>query len=79
LVLGFFQVFVTFTSGFLINKFGRRPMMLLGLAVLTIALLTGFFVTQFIDEHEGITVFIVFVHVLGYSISIGPICMMYAV
>jgi MFS transporter, SP family, xylose:H+ symportor len=79
MMLGFFQVLITVTSGFFINRFGRRPMMLVGMGVLTVALIIGFFVTQFIEEHERITVLVVFLHVLGYSVSLGPICMMYAV
>lgn len=70
---------VTFISGFFINKFGRRPLMLIGLAIVCVSLFAGFFITFFIDEHESITVFIIFAHVLGYSISMGPICLMYAV
>jgi MFS family permease len=77
--LGFFQVLVTFISGFFINKFGRRPMMLVGMAIVSITLLAGFFITFLVDEHESITIFIIFAYVLGYSISMGPICLMYAV
>lgn len=53
--------------------------MLIGLAIVCVSLFAGFFITFFIDEHESITVFIIFAHVLGYSISMGPICLMYAV
>jgi MFS family permease len=49
MLLGFFQVLVTFTSGFLINRLGRRPMMLIGIAIFSIALITAFIVTQFLE------------------------------
>lgn len=53
--------------------------MLLGMAIVCATLLAGFFITFFIDEHEFITVIVIFAHVFGYSISMGPICLMYAV
>lgn len=53
--------------------------MLIGMAIVCVTLLAGFFITFFIGEHENITVFVIFAHVLGYSISMGPICLMYAV
>ncbi len=54
-------------------------MMLVGMAIVSITLLAGFFITFFVDEHERITIFVIFAYVMGYSISMGPICLMYAV
>jgi MFS family permease len=79
LFLGIFQVFATFLSGFLINHFGRRPLMLTGLGIIIVSLFTGVLVTFLVPSHESITVVIIFAHILGFSISLGPICMLYAV
>jgi MFS family permease len=79
MILGFFQFFVTFISGFIINKVGRRPMMLCGMGIVLISLLLGFLITFLVDEHESYTVWIIFLHIFGYSISIGPLCFTYAV
>lgn len=49
LLLGFFQVVVTCSSGFLISKFGRRPIMLIGMGIIILALLAGFFITLLVD------------------------------
>lgn len=53
--------------------------MLAGMLIIIVCLLVGVFVTYFVESHESITIFIVFAHVFGYSISLGPICMLYAV
>jgi MFS family permease len=42
LYLGLLQVVVTFASGFLINRFGRRTLMLLGETMVVSSLLIGF-------------------------------------
>jgi len=79
MMLGFFQFVVTLIGGFFINKLGRRPMMLFGMTVILVSLLLGFLITFLIDEHEPYTVWVIFIHVFGYSISIGPLCFIYAV
>jgi MFS family permease len=43
-----FQVVVTLGSGFLINRFGRRPMMLIGEGIVVVALFLGFIVTSLV-------------------------------
>jgi predicted permease len=53
--------------------------MLIGMGIVCASLFAGFFITFFINEHESITVLVIFGHVFGYSISMGPICLMYAV
>lgn len=45
LILGFFQVAITLMGGFLINKFGRRPMMLTGFTIIVLSLLASIVVT----------------------------------
>jgi hypothetical protein len=54
-------------------------MMLIGHGIVVAALFCGFFIAFFIDEHESITVLVIFLHVLGFSISLGPILMLYSV
>lgn len=70
---------MTIIGGFLINRFGRRLLMLSGLGIVIASLLIGLIITIFIEEHENYTIFVIFTHNLGYSISLGPICMLYAV
>jgi len=42
LYLGLLQVLVTFISGFLINRFGRRTLMILGESLVVGSLILGF-------------------------------------
>jgi len=35
--------------------------------------------TYLFEDHERITVILIFTHVLGYSMSLGPLLMLYAV
>lgn len=79
LILGFFQVVVTFISGFFINRFGRRPMMLIGEIIIVASLLACLLMTMLVERHEILTTAFIFVYMLGYSISIGPLFMIYAV
>ena len=79
IILGLFQFIVTFASGFFINRLGKRPMMLFGMVIILVALLLGFLITFFIDEHESYTVWVIFLHTFGFSVSIGPLCFTYAV
>jgi hypothetical protein len=46
--LGVFQVIVTFASGFLINQFGRKRLMIIGESIVTASLLLGFFFNEFV-------------------------------
>lgn len=79
MMLGFFQVICTIIGGLLVNRFGRRPLMLTGMTIIFLSLFTGAIVTNLVEDHESITVFVVFMHVLGFSVSLGPITMLYAV
>ncbi len=40
--LGLFQILVTFISGFLINKFGRKRLMVIGESIVTLSLVMGY-------------------------------------
>jgi MFS family permease len=46
LILGIFQVFTTLASGCLINRYGRRPLMMIGHTIVIVSLLLGFLVTS---------------------------------
>lgn len=39
LILGYFQVISVFASGYLITKFGRRPIMIIGMVIICVSLL----------------------------------------
>lgn len=54
-------------------------MMIIGQTIIVVSLLACVLVTLLVDKHEIITTAILFVYILGYSISIGPLFMMYAV
>jgi len=53
--------------------------MLIGQAITVVALFLGFFVDVISKGSENTMIGVIFLHVLGCSISSGPICMLYAV
>lgn len=53
--------------------------MLIGQTIIVVSLLACIVTTMLIERHEIITTVFIFVYMLGYSISIGPLFMMYAV
>ena len=53
--------------------------MLLGLTVVVLSLFICAVLTLVYGEHELIITVAIFVYVFGYSISIGPLFMMYAI
>lgn len=76
--LGIFQVLLTLMSSFLLDKFGRRSLMLTGMSILVFSLFGAFFATDVFNMGSGIIVFFIFLHIFGFSISLGPICGLYA-
>ncbi len=48
--LGLLQVFITFGSGFLINRFGRRTLMLVGETIIVGSLLCGFMFDHWVKD-----------------------------
>ena len=76
--LGIFQILVTIISGSLLDKFGRKTLMAFGLLLITLALLGGFYIK---NVSEGVDSFwlnyVVFVHVGGFSLSLGPVTILY--
>ena len=77
--LAFFQFAAALLSGFFVNKFGRRPMMLIGQAIVAVSLLCCVVLTIFVTKHEILTTVFVIIYIFGYSISLGPMFMMYAI
>ena len=78
ITLGVFQAAVTSLSCACISRCGRRPVMLVGQALVILALIGGFFSTLLVHNHETITTGLIYLNVLGYSVSLGPILMLYA-
>lgn len=68
---------VTFISGFLINKFGRRTLMLVGEFIVMASLISGFLFYEFIKDSSNYLIFIIFLHLMGFSLSLGPVSMLY--
>lgn len=76
--LGVFQVMMTFVSSIFLDRFGRRSLMLVGLTIVVGSLFSAFLATDVLNLSSGIVVFFVFMHIFGFSISLGPICCLYA-
>lgn len=76
--LGIFQVLMTFVSSFFLDRFGRRSLMLVGLTIVVASLFAAFVATDVLNMPSGIVVFLVFIHIFGFSISLGPVCCLYA-
>lgn len=76
--LGIFQVLLTFVSSFLLDMFGRRSLMLIGMSILVFSLFSAFFATDVFNLGSGLIVFFIFLHIFGFSISLGPVCGLYA-
>lgn len=51
MLLGVFQVICTILGGFLVNRFGRRPLMLTGMIIIFLSLFTGAVVTNLVEDH----------------------------
>jgi MFS family permease len=75
--LGILQVVITFGSGFMINRFGRRSLMLLGETIIVVSLLLGFIFDNWVENNQKFITFVVFTHIIGFSISLGPVSMLY--
>lgn len=75
--LGVLQVIITFGSGFLINSFGRRSLMILGESIIVGSLVLGFMFDHWASNSERLITLVVFTHIIGFSISLGPVSMLY--
>lgn len=76
--LGLLQVGVTFMSGFMINSYGRRSLMLFGTGIVVLSLLSAFLFDALVANSEGVVIFFIFLHIVGFSLSLGPITFIYA-
>ena len=76
--LGVFQVLMTFVSSMFLDRFGRRSLMLIGLTIVVGSLFSAFLATEVLNLSSGIVVFFIFLHIFGFSISLGPVCCLYA-
>lgn len=68
---------VTFISGFLINSFGRRTLMLIGQTLVVVSLLSGYLFSVLSDNSEMYITIVVFIHIIGFSLSLGPVSFLY--
>ena len=78
--LGLFQILFTIISGSLLDKFGRRSLMLLGETIIILSLLGAYYVLDY-DKASGwdakFASYAIFAHIAGFSLSLGPITFIY--
>ena len=78
--LGIFQIIFTLISGSLLDKFGRRSLMLIGETIIIISLLSAYYVLDY-DKESGwdakFASYAIFAHIAGFSLSLGPITFIY--
>jgi len=75
--LGLLQVAVTFLSGFLLNRYGRRTLMLLGSSIVVFSLLSAFLCESLLPDSHSLVSALIFLHLVGFSLSLGPVSMVY--
>lgn len=76
--LGLLQVAVTLVSGFMINNYGRRTLMLLGSSIVVGSLLLAYVFDSLIWHSEKAVIGLIFLHIVGFSLSLGPVTFIYA-
>lgn len=59
------------------DKFGRRFLMIIGTSVVCAALLLGFVVEEYLVATQGLILIAIFAHISGFSLSLGPISILY--
>ena len=78
--MGIFQIVITVISGSLLDKFGRRSLMLLGETVVILSLLSAYYMLDY-DAVSGwdskYASYPIFAHIAGFSLSLGPITIVY--
>jgi len=77
LLLGLIQIFATITGGWLANNYGRKKILLIGGAVVSSSLLLVSLIYLYDSKNINICVILIFVYLISYAISIGPISMTY--
>lgn len=75
-LLGIVQIVTTFIVGFFLDKFGKRTFMLVGLGMI-LAVLLSLFLCQNFDAPIQWSVAFIFIHIIGFSLSLGPIIWIY--
>ena len=75
--LGLMQVIVTFFSGFMINNYGRRTLMLVGQSLIVLSLVSAYFFEVFLKDSQNYITGLIFLHLIGFSLSLGPVTMVY--
>jgi SP family xylose:H+ symportor-like MFS transporter len=77
LILAFSQIVATLTGGWLINKYGRKRILIIGGQVVTVSLFAVFIVYSFSPKSILLLVSLIVMFTLGYSATIGVIPMIY--
>ena len=77
LSLGLFQVIITYFSGLFLDKYGRRYLMLIGQSIIVFSLIGSYVALDIFNLGSNVIVLFVFLHILGFSISLGPISVLY--
>lgn len=76
--LGIFQIVVTVISGLFMDRFGRKILMVFGTSIIAVALLFGYVILDFMQGMDPrFAALAVFVHIGGFSISLGPVTILY--
>ena len=76
LQLGLLQVALTLVSGVLLDRFGRKSLTLTGMTIIVISLFAGFVSDS--PERSVYIEYAVFCHIIGFSLSLGPITVLHA-
>lgn len=78
--MGLFQIAVTLVCGSLVDRFGRRSLMILGETIIVLALFSGYYLLEF-GAASGwdpkFVTYAIFAHIAGFSLSLGPITIVY--
>ena len=80
--LALFQVASTYISGIVIDKKGRKSMLLYGYAILVVILFSIFAIDALLSKNnhglsEILIVLLIFGHIIIFNINVGPVCIIY--
>jgi hypothetical protein len=70
-------VIITYLSGLFLDKYGRRYLMLIGQSIIVFSLIGSFIALDIFKLSSNVIVIFEFLHILGFSISLGPISVLY--
>lgn len=71
-LLTLLQVGVTFIAGQLLERYGRRSFMLEGQRVIILSLILATLVTAYAPDMKEILYVVIFLQMVGFSLSFGP-------